>query len=436
MFRRVLSITLAFIGLLVGAGFATGQEVIQYFVSFGAIGIAGAALAGVIIAVGGMLSLQLGSYFLADEHNEVFEDISRKWVARFMDISVMLTLFALGFVMLAGAGSTLEQQFGLPTWVGSTIMLVLVLASGFLDISKVSNVIGALTPAMIIAVIIAFVYVMANLPADVSVVSEAATQADSAISPWWLSAINYAGLVEIMAVSMVLVIGGNYLDPRESSIGGLVGGLAYTALLLTITVTLFFAADTVSGSPVPNLELFEQIHPALATIAVFVVYAMIYNSCIGMFYALGRRLSANNQAKFRTYFIIATILGYAISFVGFGSLMSKVYPILGYLGLVLIAVLVAFYLRDRRNIAKETERRSRIRSLVYRKHHPDKKFTEEHEEKVEQLLEESSISNDYLEDTVTEEVAEALVKDDSVDFEQADADALLGTDDTPAATKD
>ncbi|WP_151549918.1 MULTISPECIES: YkvI family membrane protein [Corynebacterium] len=434
MLKRVISITLAFIGLLVGAGFATGQETIQYFVSHGSIGIAGAVLAGLLISIGGMLSLQLGSYFLADEHNEVFQDISKKWVARFMDVSVMITLFSLGFVMLAGAGSTFNQQFGWPTWVGSTVMLALVIASGFLDINKVSNVIGALTPAMIIAVIIAFTYMMFNLPDDLSSLNDVAVQAESPISPWWLSAINYAGLVEIMAISMVLVIGGSYLDPRESSLGGLVGGIAYTVLLVMISVTLFLGADKVEGSSVPNLTLFEEIHPVMAIIAVFIVYAMIYNSAIGMFYALGRRLSAGKQSKFRLYFIITTLVGYAISFIGFGSLMAKVYPILGYLGLLLIAVLIIFYIRDRRKIASESKRRNKIRDLAYRKHHPDKEFTDDHAAEMEKLMGDSQISDDYLSNAVQEEVTDSLVQDDSVDFSEEDAEQLRDTD-TPDSAK-
>ena len=34
-----VKVALAFVGLIVGAGFATGQEMIQYFTSFGAVGI-------------------------------------------------------------------------------------------------------------------------------------------------------------------------------------------------------------------------------------------------------------------------------------------------------------------------------------------------------------------------------------------------------------
>ena len=106
--KKTLQVALAFIGLMVGAGFATGQEVIQYFVSFGLWGLAGAVVAGILMITAGAVIINIGSYFLADEHLRVFRSVSAPVVSRFLDISVSLTLLAMGIVMLAGAGSTLE----------------------------------------------------------------------------------------------------------------------------------------------------------------------------------------------------------------------------------------------------------------------------------------------------------------------------------------
>lgn len=74
--KRTISIALAFVGLMVGAGFATGQEVIQYFIAFGPWGFAGAVVSGILMAVTGAVILQLGSYFLAEEHFSVFRNVS------------------------------------------------------------------------------------------------------------------------------------------------------------------------------------------------------------------------------------------------------------------------------------------------------------------------------------------------------------------------
>ncbi len=58
--KNILSISLSFVGLLVGAGFATGQEVVQYFTSFGLPGVWGIIVAGIVMTLAGTVFLQLG----------------------------------------------------------------------------------------------------------------------------------------------------------------------------------------------------------------------------------------------------------------------------------------------------------------------------------------------------------------------------------------
>src|SRR5258707_9215767 len=44
-FKEVSRIAGAFVGVIVGAGFASGQEILQFFAGFGAIGLAGCLVA-------------------------------------------------------------------------------------------------------------------------------------------------------------------------------------------------------------------------------------------------------------------------------------------------------------------------------------------------------------------------------------------------------
>ncbi|MDK6259812.1 hypothetical protein QP119_05160 [Corynebacterium frankenforstense] len=415
--RRTISIALAFVGLLVGAGFATGAEVIQYFLSHGSAGLWGALMAGVIMSVAGAVILQLGSYFLADQHNRVFRNVAHPVVSKFLDISVMVTLFAFGFVMLAGAGSNVEQQFGIPAWLGSGIMTALVIFVGMFDVDKVSEVISAITPAIIVAVVVVFVYTMFNLPGDFSLLNEVALQQDSPISPWWLSALNYCGLALILGVSMCLVIGGNYASPKEAGVGGLSGGILYMVLMLMAASSLYLNMAAVGDSDVPMLAMFENMHPIAGFLMSLVIFAMIFNTCIGMFYALGKRITVGQENRYRPYYIVLCLIGYVVSFVGFDSLMSSVYPIIGWLGMALVVVLVAWWIKNRKRIYEEITRRERIYELAYNREHPDEEFSRADARELDEALDDSSVTSDSLRETIVVEVADDLLNDDEVDYE-------------------
>ena len=420
MFRKILTIALAFVGLLVGAGFASGQEVIQYFMAFGYEGLIGVAVAAVLMILAGGVLFQLGSYYLADEHYTVFRNVSHPFVSKVLDITTVLTLFCIGFVMLAGAGSNLEQQFGTDTWVGSTIMLVMVLVSGFLDVEKVTNVISAITPLIIIAVIVAGVVTLVSPNAEPAMLEEIALQqtpASGVLDNWFLSAINYTAMAVMLGLSMILVIGGNYFSPKAAGIGGLFGGILFSALLGILALVLFFNLDTVAGMDFPLLGVFDAMHPAVGVVVSIIIYLMIYNTAIGMFYALGRRLAAGNEGRFRVIFVVGTLAGYLVSFAGFTDLIGWVYPLIGYVGMFMLVVMFGSWVKNRKMISAENHRRARLAELAEVKLEPTADFDDEHREEVVELARASEADGKQLWQSVQEEVAEELDRDPKSEFD-------------------
>ncbi len=362
---QVLKVALAFVGIIVGAGFASGQEVMQYFVAFGINGLWGAVISAVVMTVMALIILQLGSYFKAGEHGEVFRRVSHPVFSRLLDLGVVLTLFSTGFVMFAGAGANLNQQWGLPLWVGALIMVTLVAAAGMLDVDKVTTVIGAITPFIIVFITVACVYTI--LSGDLSSLErlDAASEDVATTLPnWFVAGVNYTSFNLMVAVSMAVVIGGNMFNPRVAGRGGLLGGLIYSGLLLISAVTLFLTVETVGADDMPMLTIINQLNPVLGQVMAVVVYGMIFNTALGMFYALGRRLTARQPERFRPIYIVTVLVGFVLSFVGFRELVGYVYPILGYMGLLLIAVMLVAWVRGRVRIYKESERRMRIVDLL------------------------------------------------------------------------
>ncbi|UBI08234.1 hypothetical protein LA324_07740 [Corynebacterium coyleae] len=425
---KTLKVALALVGLTVGAGFASGQEVIQYFLAFGYKGIIGAAIAGAAIAIFSGWVYQLGSYYMADDHSAVFKSVSRPWIAKYMDITTVFTLFCIGFVMVAGAGANLEQQFGLPTWAGSTIMVVLLLLSGLLDIDRLTNVFSFITPLLIICLLAAFVITLTNIPSDFGYINEIAQQNQSAsgtFGNWLITALNYATLVMIMDVSMMLVFAGSHMNPAQAGKGGLLGGIMFAVLLLILTFILFCNMADVMDADMPLLMVFDNMHPAVGVFVSIVIYLMIYNTAVGMFYASGRRLSHDKPGKFRPYYFAAVLVGYALSFIGFADLLGWVYPVLGYLGLALgIAMGVAWF-RDRKNIQEETGRRERLAELAETALDPEgEPLSRAERNEVDELTGDSHMGGQDLWQSVQEEVAADLHADSSSEFDIADVPAL------------
>lgn len=423
--RKILIIALAYFGVTVGAGFASGQEMLQYYVSYGWWGIAGAAVVLVLMPITAMVILQYGSYFRAQSHGKVFHSITAALNARFLDYSLSISQFCIGFVMLAGAAANLNQQFGLPMWVGSTLMVVLVLAAGMVDVDKVTNMIGGITPLMIAILLLAACYGVANPPADLAAAEEfARTQVASPLPNWWLSTFNYVGVSMFSGIAMAIIIGGDNWNPRTAGRGGFIGGFLFGAILLLMGFALIFQIDAVADADLPTLALVNEMNPVLGLLASIGTYLMIFSTSLGVFYSLGKRVSVGRPKQYRPIFVGLTLVGYGLSFFDFTSLVANVFPILGWLGVFLVAVLlVTWVARGRRTITAESKRRDKIRALISRRIDPNRKFTREDWVDLARAERATSVDAAQIRDDITQEVVEELDADPDSSFEAEKFDA-------------
>lgn len=404
MLRRTVSITLAFIALIVGAGFASGQEMLQFFVSFGRWGLVGAVIAGILMALTGMICLQLGSYFQAVEHRMVLERVTFPWMSKILDFFISLTLLCTGIVMFAGAGSNLQQQFHLPLWVGAVILGGLVLATGMLDVARVSAIMGAATPLIIIFLTIACTYAFIHSNESLASLEPVALQLSTNLPHWFISSMNYVGFCLMIAISMAIVMGGDNIDPRSSGLGGLLGGTIYGVFLTLCSLALFLNIRSVKDADMPMLSIVQKMNPTAGVAMAIVIYIMIYNTAIGMFYALSKRMSGGEPGRFRLWLIGSVIFAFACSFVGFKTLVAYVFPTLGYIGMALIIVLLVAWWRGRTMIRGEAERRIRIRELMTMRFDPNQHYSRTEAAEMRREIASSNLADKDLHASIVQEV--------------------------------
>ena len=337
---QVLRIASAFIGIIVGAGFASGQEILQYFTSFGYMGTLGAVLATALFAYMGMMLTRMGSIMKVQSHNEAIYKLIGPFLGRIVDWILILTLFGVGVVLVAGAGSLGSQFLNLPPFVGSLVMTILIVLTVLMPIQRVISLIGSITPFLIVVLVVICVYSLFTYSQDLDVLEPIATSIETSLPNWFISAINYVSFNIAVGAGMALVMGGSEPNTKVATWGGFLGGLGVGILIMIAHLAMFLKVDVVGTYPLPLLRIIQDISPVLGICMAVVLFGMIYNTGVAMYYAFVARFTVMQTKKSYIFAVITGAVGYVASFVGFTDLIAYFYPLIGYLGLFLIAILL------------------------------------------------------------------------------------------------
>ena len=338
---RAIKIAFAYVGVIIGAGLSSGQDIMQYFLSFGRKGLMGIVVLGILNTLFGLVTITLGSYFQAKHHDDVLKEIAPTPIRKLIDITLVFTGFAMSFVMIAGAGSNLRQQFHLPFFVGGFVCSALIIVVAFLDFERILEVIGVFTPLIVIMIAIITVYTFVGKsirPATNNVV---------------VSVINYFALCAVNGVSMAFVMGGSEKRIKEAKIGGALGGFIVGLIVIAAASSLFAHLDIVKDADIPMLVIVNRINKIFALIYAITIFALIFNTTFSLYFATARRFDGGSVNRMRIILIALVVLGYICSFFGFKTLVSIMYPILGYMGIIIVIVLGIAWVRLSKDISEK-----------------------------------------------------------------------------------
>ncbi|WP_203362063.1 hypothetical protein [Bacillus sp. REN10] len=345
--KKVLQIAGAYIGILVGAGFASGQEILQFFTSFGWISILGTLVATVLFSFLGMQILQLGSRLQTQSHKHVIDLICGKVLGRGVDVVITFFLFGVAAVMIAGSGSIFQQQFGIPPLYGSLLMTLLTIITVCFNFQKMIAVISLMTPFLFIMIGIVAVYSFMQYGGDVELFQLGKTE-NTATSNWMVSAVLYVSYNIAAGAAVLTLIGGAEKNERKARLGGLFGGAGLGILILLINVSMLMNFKEIQSVDMPIVYIANEISPVIGYFMSFVLLAMIYNTTVGMIYAFTARMVPAQHKSFKLSVSLFTLVAFCASFVGFVKLVGTLYPIVGYLGMVVITAIIVSSFRFKR----------------------------------------------------------------------------------------
>lgn len=336
--KNVFKIVFVIIGTLIGAGFASGQEIYVFFFSYGIEGFIGIIISSVVMGVLIYKTLGIINKYNINSYKDLLDIlIKNKKENKYFNfkniINLIINIFILVtfFIMIAGFGAYFEQQFGINSLVGSSILAILNFVIFLTSVKGVIKANELLVPMLIVfLVIIGFINII-----DINIVKLGNYIIRTNQSNYILSAIIYASYNSILVIPVLITLK-KYINTKKQILFISLISTIIVILLATIIFLILIRVDVdITKLEMPAVYVVSNIFKFLEIIYGFIILGSIFTTSI----SLGTSFLKNVSKNKKSYTQIAAIMcitSVLISKIGFSNLINLLYPIFGYLGLIQI----------------------------------------------------------------------------------------------------
>lgn len=329
----------AYIALVIGAGFASGQEVMQFFTAFGYWSIPGSAIAIVLFAFFGYIFLDMGRKLNTASHGPVLRYYCGNYIGTFIEWVTTFFLFGIFAVMVSGGGAAMTQYYGINPYVGRVLLVVISIISVLMGLKKLVNYISVIAPfTIIISLIVGLFTFFSNLDgfANAATALQIITVAKGAPN-WLLSPIIYVSYNIMCSIPLLAAIGYSANNIDEARKGAIIGGATLGVAALALNLGMLSIITKVYDKDIPVLYMAQKVFPFIGVIFSIVLIAEIYSTAVPLLYGFVSNFAKEGINKFKIMTVITAIAGLVVGLFPFGKLVGILYPFFGYIGLFTMA---------------------------------------------------------------------------------------------------
>ena len=345
---NLLNVALMFVGAIMGAGFASGREIWQFFGVFGKQGRIGILLIAVLFVVLGMMTAYLARILGTNDMGRIIAPGGNPKIENLVSWFMAIMLFTVLINMTAAGGALLHQNFGISRLVGGVLIGVLVIVTVLGEFERISRVFRYIMPVLFAAVIlISVLAVTANLGASAQ---REPVKPSPIAGNWVLAACLYISYNILAMIPIVATSSVNAKSEKSAMLGSGLGGIFLGVLAFTIVLALQKDMQFAQAMDMPMLAYAGRISKGAGIIYSVLLFAAIYASATSNFYGFTTKLRTDEKKSRKV--ILSACLAFLLGLVGFKNVVAYMFPIEGYLGFAIIAMLlvnfVQVYRREKR----------------------------------------------------------------------------------------
>jgi len=329
--------------VMVGGGYGTGREIVEYFTGFGALGgllafvVAFVAIA-IVLSLTFELSRLTGSY---DYRSFIKHLLGRAWFI--YEILIILMFLLVLAVLASAAGNILRDNLQIPYFAGISVMLAIIGLLTFFGRDLIAKVLTVWSFVLYAVIITFFLFVFSESGDEISKYIRAGD-----LQPGWVtSGFKYA-LYNLASVPLLLYIARGF-ETRQEAMGS--GVMAATIALVPgviFHISFFAGLPEILDQPVPVYWLMQEL--GMGTLVV-VYSVMLFGTFIetgaGMLQGINDRIDAYRTELNKTALprwahasiaVFAVSISAILSLVGIKDLIAEGYGTMAWVFLVIYMI--------------------------------------------------------------------------------------------------
>lgn len=272
--------------VIVGGGYGTGREVVEFISSYGAIGgLAGIAIITLCMFIVLAATFESARVFKSYDYRHFFKHlIGRGWVL--YEILFMILLLIVLAIVLSAASTLILDMIGIPKAV--TVLGIIAIVTWVIHFG--ADFVERLLSAWAVLVSLFLVTILVLTASSHGDAIGQALASGGMKRGWWLSAGQFA-LYNLSIVPVLLYAVADIQTRKEAVISGAIAALGGTWPAFAMHMTFLGNSPDVLTEALPMFRIVGELAlPGLMAIYVVILLGTIVQTAIGALQGLGDRL--------------------------------------------------------------------------------------------------------------------------------------------------
>ncbi len=338
--KNIFKVVFVIIGTLIGAGFASGQEIYIFFFSHGIKGLIGIIISSSLMGIVIYQSLKIIKTEEINTYKEFLDYILKNnkfpKITKIINFIINTFILVTFFIMIAGFGAYFEQELGIYSILGSCLLAIFCFILFMTSTKGIVKINEILIPILISFLGILGILIIPQIPWN----NIENYIIEINYSNYILNAILYTSYNSILLIPVLITLK-NYLKNKKQNFCISTITATITIILSIIIFIILIKVDVdITKLEMPAVYVISNMFSILKYGYGFVILSSIFTTAISLGNSFLNNISKNKEQYIKIAIIITSI-SILVSKVGFSNLVNILYPFFGYLGFVQILKIIA-----------------------------------------------------------------------------------------------